>query len=116
MDVIDIVREDILNETNRSHALSVEQQTFAALRYYATGSFQLVTGDTLGLSQSSVSRSIQRVSMALANCAGQFIIFPTDGRRMQRIKGGFMDVTGFPNVIGCVDGSLTPKHSELFIF
>lgn len=108
MDVIDIVREDILNETNRSHALSVEQQTFAALRYYATGSFQLVTGDTLGLSQSSVSRSIQKVSTALANRAGQYIQFPTDGRRILRIKEGFMDATGFPNVLGCVDGSLIP--------
>ena len=46
--------------------------------------------------------------MAMANRAGQFITFPTDGRRIPCIKEGLMDVTGFPNDLGCVDGSLIP--------
>ena len=46
--------------------------------------------------------------MAVANRAGQFITFPTDGRRIPCIKEGLMDVTGFPNDLGCVDGSLIP--------
>ena len=48
--------------------------------------------------------------MAVANRAGQFITFPTDGRRIPCIKEGLMDVTGFPNDLGCVDGSLIPTR------
>lgn len=46
MRVIDMVRDDIVHETQRSYALTPEQQTFAAIRYYATGSFQTVVGDS----------------------------------------------------------------------
>lgn len=108
MDVIDIVREDISHDTRRSCALTPEEQTFAALRFYATGSFQQVIGDILGLSQPSVSRSVQRVSTALASIAGQIIKFPTDNRKAQAIKEGFMDKFRFPSVLGCVDGTFIP--------
>lgn len=46
--------------------------------------------------------------MAVANRAAPFIIFPTDGRSMPCIKEGLMDVTGFPNELDSVDGSLIP--------
>ncbi|XP_062568966.1 putative nuclease HARBI1 [Saccostrea cucullata] len=108
MDVIDIVRKDVSHETKRSHVLTPEEQTFAALRYYATGSFQQVIGDILGLSQPSVSRAVKNVSNALASFAGQIIQFPTDCRKLQTVKEGFMEKFGFPNVIGCVDGSFIP--------
>ncbi|CAC5370085.1 unnamed protein product [Mytilus coruscus] len=47
MEVIDLIRYDISHKTMRSFAISPEQQTFAALRFYATGSFQQVTGDII---------------------------------------------------------------------
>ena len=50
--------------------------------------------------------------MAVANRAGQFITFPTDGRRISCIKEGLMDVTGFPNDLGCVDGSPIPTKAR----
>lgn len=50
--------------------------------------------------------------MAVANRAGQFITFPTDGRRIPCIKEGLMDVTGLPNDLGCVDGSLIPTKAR----
>ncbi|XP_062570042.1 putative nuclease HARBI1 [Saccostrea cucullata] len=80
MDVIDMVRKDVSHETKRSHALTPEEQTFAALRYYATGSFQQVIGDILGLSQPSVSRAVKNVSNALvgAEDEGSEDITPTD--------------------------------------
>ena len=108
MDIIDIVRADVMHETKRSNALTPEEQTFAAIRYYATGSFQQVIGDIMGFSQPSVSRSVKRVSTALSNIAGQIIKFPMDNRQMQYVKEGFMNEFKFPNVLGCVDGSLIP--------
>ncbi|VDI26839.1 Hypothetical predicted protein [Mytilus galloprovincialis] len=106
MRVIDMVRDDIVHETQRSYALTPEQQTFAAIRYYATGSFQTVVGDTMGISQPSMSRIVQRVSSALCRHAGQYIRFPTTPRFQQAVKEGFMNEFTFPNVLGCVDGSL----------
>ncbi|CAG2216264.1 HARBI1 [Mytilus edulis] len=106
MRVIDMVRDDIVHETQRSYALTPEQQTFAAIRYYATGSFQTVVGDIMGISQPSMSRIVQRVSSALCRHAGQYIRFPTTPRFQQAVKEGFMNEFTFPNVLGCVDGSL----------
>ncbi|CAC5359119.1 HARBI1 [Mytilus coruscus] len=97
MRVIDMVRDDIVYETQRSHALTPEQQTFAAIRYYATGSFQTVVGDIMGISQPSISRIVQRVSSALCRHAGQYIRFSTTPRFQQAVKEGFVNEFTFPN-------------------
>ena len=58
MELCDLLGEDLVRHTKRSGALSVTTQVFAALRYGATGNFQQVTGDILGISQPSVSRAV----------------------------------------------------------
>ena len=40
----DILQNDLKRETDSSNALSVEEMVCAALRYYACGSFQEVSG------------------------------------------------------------------------
>ncbi|CAC5388958.1 HARBI1 [Mytilus coruscus] len=106
MEVIDLIRDDISHEKMRSFAISPEQQTFAALRFYANGSFQQVTGDIMGISQSSVSRIVQQVSTAISRQAGRFITFPVTAPQQQSVKEGFKERFGFPNVLGCVNGTL----------
>lgn len=44
----DLVRKDIEKDTERSKALTVEEQVLLALRFYASGSFLQVIGDTMG--------------------------------------------------------------------
>lgn len=44
----DLVRDKLTRQTNRNHALSVEQQIMVTLRFLASGSFLQVIGDTLG--------------------------------------------------------------------
>ncbi|CAC5362891.1 HARBI1 [Mytilus coruscus] len=120
MEVIDLIREDISHETMRSFAISPEQPTFAALRFYATGSFQQVTGDIMGISQPSVSRIVQQVSTAILRHAGRFITFPVTVPQQQSVKEGFMKRCGFPNVLGCVDGTLVqikapPIREDIYV-
>ncbi|KAG7156852.1 nuclease HARBI1-like 20, partial [Homarus americanus] len=43
--------------TRRSHAVPIHTQVLVALRFYASGTFQHVLGDTVGLTQASVSDS-----------------------------------------------------------
>jgi hypothetical protein len=52
------------------------EQILVALRYYATGSMQIVIGDTGHLSQPSISRAITAVTNALSARAGQYIHMP----------------------------------------
>ena len=52
--------------------------------------------------QSSVSRCIAAVSGAISRRVKNYITFP------RKIKQGFYDINGFPNVIGAIDGTLIP--------
>ena len=111
--ITDLIREDITRPTNRSQAVSAELQVLVALRYYASGSFMGVIGDTFGLHTSIVSRIIRSVSVALCDKIPQFVKFPTNGAA---IKAGFYEMAGFPNVTGCIDGTqiriIAPSNDE----
>ena len=82
----------------------MHQQVLVALRFYATGSFFQVVGDTVGVDKSTVSRTVERVSTALAAKAGRFIKWPSADKKKE-IKTGFFEKGGFPGVIGCIDGT-----------
>lgn len=45
----------------------------AALGFYTSGSFQTSMGDTIGISQASMSRCVSNVTRALVEKAPQFI-------------------------------------------
>ncbi|KAK0141582.1 putative nuclease HARBI1 [Merluccius polli] len=101
----DNLSNDLKRETRRSTPLPVVLQIMAALRFYASGSFQMVVGGTLGVSQSSISRVVRDVSNALCRRARQFIKFPATNEECIRTKQQFFDIAGFPNVLGAVDGT-----------
>ncbi|XP_045026130.1 putative nuclease HARBI1 [Daphnia magna] len=73
-----------------------------ALQFYATGTFQTVIGNVLRYSQSSVSRSITAVSLALSLISGQHIYFSDN---LTMLKNDFSDIARIPGIIGCVDGT-----------
>lgn len=91
-------------KTRRNHPVSPELQLLAALRFYATGSYQLVAGDTLGLSQPTISRIVTKVSEAIASRSREFIYIP-EGNDLSRVKQDFTNIAGFPGVVMCVDGT-----------
>ncbi|XP_071124039.1 putative nuclease HARBI1 [Mytilus edulis] len=62
-----LLNDDLKRSTNRSHAIPVETQIKIALRYYASGSFMQVIGDTFGYDKSTVSRIIQAVTGKFTN-------------------------------------------------
>ena len=101
VDLIDLLGNDLQRPSMRSNALPVSTQVLVALRFFATGSMQRVTG----VSQSSVSHCVTAVSSALTNKANHYIRLPTD---QHTIISGFYQISGFPNVIGCIDGTRMP--------
>ncbi|KAG7155172.1 nuclease HARBI1-like 17, partial [Homarus americanus] len=63
--------------TTRSRAVPTHTQALVALRFYASGTFQNVLGDTVGLTQVSVSRIIRDVTQILSDRARIEIKMPT---------------------------------------
>ena len=79
--------------------------TSTALRFYASGSFLQVVGDTVGVDKSTVSRVVTNVSLALVAKQQQFIKWPRDQQDLSKSKNMFYQRAGFPCIIGCVDGT-----------
>jgi hypothetical protein len=102
----------------RSRAFPVSLQIMMVLRFYATGSFQLVNADVHNISRSSVSRVIWDVTSCLVSVCQQYIAMPTDPANLQNIMQGFHNIANFPNVVGAIDGThiriKTPSIDEHF--
>ena len=54
--ITEILRDDIEPQSIHPHNIDARTKILCALRFYATGSMQGVVGDTVGVSQKSVSR------------------------------------------------------------
>ena len=100
--ITNLIYDDLIRDTKRGHALSPEQQVLIALRFFASGSFLQVIGDTFGADKSTVSRVVRDVSLALCRRQRQFIKWPSN-EEIDSIKAGFFAKAGFPSVIGCID-------------
>nr|XP_034322684.1 putative nuclease HARBI1 [Crassostrea gigas] len=102
--IIDLIKDRLERPTQRSVSLPVSLQVFATLRFLGSGTQQRLIGDTLGISKSSVCRSIEDVTNALS-ASLQNIKFPTSDIDLTRTKVGFHSIAGFPNVLGAIDGT-----------
>ncbi|MPC63536.1 putative nuclease HARBI1 [Portunus trituberculatus] len=87
---------------NRGLPIPHHLQVLIALRYMATGSFQLTISDCLEVSQAAVSRCISRVSKAIAMHGRQFIKMPAHNESLQ-VMEEFKDIDGMPGIVGCID-------------
>ena len=61
-------------------------------------------GDTTGVDKSTVSRIVRNVSVALASLATRFITWPNE-EESSTLKSEFYKMSGFPGVVGCIDGT-----------
>ena len=75
--LVALLRDDLQRPMSRNHTLSTTVQVLVALRFFASGSFLQVIGDTLGLSKSTVSRTVNKVSYALSQKQVHFIKWPS---------------------------------------
>ena len=106
--LIDDLQDDLQWGTRRNYALQPQMQILTALRFYGTGTFQSVVGDTHGIHKSTVSCCIQRVSTALCRRIKNHISFPENEQGRLALKQKFHEYAMFPNVLGAIDGMLIP--------
>ena len=71
--------------------------------FLSPGSFQLMHGDALNLSQPSLSRIIASVATEIARWRERYIIFPSTNEKIRAVQEAVYEYCGFPGVIGCID-------------
>ncbi|XP_030849444.1 putative nuclease HARBI1 [Strongylocentrotus purpuratus] len=105
MHVINLIRPLLQHDTQRNQALPPELQVFIVLNFYATGAVLDSTATIHGITRSTASRVIHRVSVTLGTLKHEIIKFPTTMEEVNRAQVDFFNISGFPQVIGVVDGT-----------
>lgn len=111
--LVELLKPHLEPTSRRGNPYATADQLLIALRYYASGSAQLVSGDTHGIPQTTVSAVVRRVSEAICKLKPLLMKFPTnttaaktiaDFEQMiiKRFKGRKRP---FPYVIGAIDGT-----------
>lgn len=93
------------HKTNRSHALSGENQLLLCLHWLGNGCQYHGVGAIHGVAKSTVCRIVHRVVEAIINVLFQQTVRWPDGD-VNGIAEKFLMMGGFPSVCGCVDGTL----------
>ena len=98
-------------QRDRRHGLTPMVQLLIALRFYATGTFQLVVGDTFCIHKSTVCRVVQRVTAAIAALRAMYVIFPASGPERRDLMNAFYTLSGLPGCIAALDCTQVPIQS-----
>lgn len=108
--IMDMLGNDLEPNQRKLMSVSPLNQLLITLRFFATGAFQQVNGDLFGISQSTISRVVKRVSHALASLYREVIQFP-QGNNVLQVQRGFMDIGKIPGVAGEIHCTHIPIQS-----
>ena len=87
------ILDDIIRPTKRSCALPPLITLCAALRFYATGGYYTLIGQTIHICKASLCRCIKRVTKALLRRRSRFIKWPV-GDALDEMKSRFYEIAG----------------------
>ncbi|XP_062588274.1 putative nuclease HARBI1 [Saccostrea cucullata] len=113
--ILDKISPAIMHNTTKNSALPPILQILTCLRFLATGAFHRLVGDSIGVSETTTGRCCRSVCDAIVHLLADCITFPK-GNRARETKQQFLKIAGFPNVLGCVDGTfigiIAPNDNE----
>ncbi|CAK1589292.1 unnamed protein product [Parnassius mnemosyne] len=115
--LLPLINADLLKVTSRGLPVPPIYQLLVALRFYSSGSFQIITGDLIKVSQPTVSRIVKRVSYLFCLKMQRFVKFSSN---LETIKEQFYSIGSFPGIIGAIDGTHIPiqnpggSYAEVF--
>ena len=101
--------------TRRSHAIPTSTQVLAAVRFYASGSFQSVVADTVGLTQASVSRVISHVTHVLSEKSKEEIKMPSGGVEINRKLKILVEYVVFPELLVLLMAPIYQLRDQLWM-
>ncbi|CAG5006474.1 unnamed protein product [Parnassius apollo] len=104
----------------RQHGIPVHIKVLASLHFFGHGGYQTTVGpgQYLGLSQSAVSKCLQEVADAIITVLlNGMVLFPETEQERAENKQRFLQIAGFPSVLGLIDCSqisiVRPKDTAL---
>uniref|UniRef100_A0A671QP25 Putative nuclease HARBI1 n=1 Tax=Sinocyclocheilus anshuiensis TaxID=1608454 RepID=A0A671QP25_9TELE len=113
LELLQVVKQHLQRATRRNYALSPVVQLLATLHYYAVGSFMEVVSNGLGLSKSSVSKTVTALIPLLLQFMKNILIFPKTPEEIQLANQQFYSIDNISRVIGLIDGTLIPVSSPV---
>ena len=113
-DLCEPVEADIERPIVRSHSLPVSLQVLVALRFFASGSFQISNGDMHNISKVSVCRIVRDVSNSLCTKGQRYVKFPCRNTDRHVVMQGFAYIANFPNVVGAIHCTHIPIKGYSF--
>lgn len=105
------IEHELEYETDRNNCLTPMNQLLIALRFYATGTFQLVVGDTFTVHKSTVCRILHKVTAAICRLRPKYVRFPASIQERHNIMNQFYSASGLPGVVGAIDCTHIPIQS-----
>lgn len=104
------LRGFLLKPTRRNKPLSPMFMILLTLRFFATGSFQMVVGDLLKVDRATACRTIHKVCYAIAALKPDYIKMPS-GNDVRKTMRDFFNVMRFPGILGAIDCTHIPITS-----
>lgn len=111
--ICSLISDTISHQTQRSCPLPPLLQVLAALRFYATGSFYQLIGDSLCVSKSAVGRAVRAVTSLLSALSARFIKFPSQND-ISSIRTKFYQLAGKINYINWI--KLIPSIQKIISY
>ncbi|XP_072050892.1 putative nuclease HARBI1 [Amphiura filiformis] len=108
--IIDLLQDELQPDTLRNHSIPPSLQVFIALRFYARGKVIDSSGDKHNVSIPTTSRVIRRVTLALCRRVNDYVKFPTTPQAVATAQQDFMNIAGFPRILGAVDCTHVELH------
>lgn len=106
--ILELIEDRLTLKTRRSRAHSPMNRLLIALRFYATGSFQMVYGDIFKTHRTTAGRIVREVTSALISIRSNFIKMPETDEELQCSMCKFYNFirpNGIPGIIGLIDGT-----------
>ena len=116
MKLVDAIRDqiDASPSSFRNDTIRADKRIAMVLYYLKDQGFYRMTTNTFGVSLSTLSISIRSVCRAINSKLGpELITFPSTKEEIQDVVVRFEKTIGFPQVIGCVDGTHVPIRQPL---
>jgi len=97
------IKDQLEFPSDRNQSLSPMNQLLVALRFYATGTFQLVVGDTFAINKSTVCRVLHHVTRSIASLRDKYVKFPMTQQQQHDTMKLFYSNSKLPGVVGAID-------------
>ena len=89
---------DHFNTADRSHAAHPHVQVCVALQFFASGTFQIICGDEVHVSQPSACRYIRAVAIGLQSVYSKYISMPGSADKAT-IKSQFYELANLLGIL-----------------